>query len=209
MRGGAPDSMVIFVDDDVSMREALKALAESIGLAVRVHGSVQEYLDSPRPDLPCCLVLDVRMPGRSGLDLQAELARQGDAPPIIFLTGHGDVPMTVRAMKAGAMEFLVKPFRDQDLIDAIHQGIASDRKTREKRAEKAKIRKNRASLTARECEVMDQVVRGLLNKQIAGNLGLSEITVKVHRGQVMRKMGARSVAELVRMADALAREPSA
>ena len=204
MTAPPPDALVIFVDDDISMRESLQALAESIGLAAHAYGSVQDYLDAPQRDVPHCLVLDVRMPGRSGLDLQAELAQRGDAPPIIFLTGHGDVPMSVRAMKAGAIEFLIKPFRDQDLIDAIHQGIARDRAARAQRTASAELRQCLETLTRREREVMDQVVQGLLNKQIAGNMSLSEITVKVHRGQVMRKMKARSIADLVRMADALA-----
>ena len=199
---------VVFVDDDPSIREALLALMESIGMPALAYGSVQAFLDAPPIDTPHCLVLDVRLPGRSGLDLQAELARKDLAPPIIFLTGHADVPMTVRAMKAGAIEFLVKPFRDQDLIDAIHEGIERDRQQRSEHGALHSLRERYESLTPRAREVMQHVVQGLLNKQIAGIMDVSEITVKVHRGQVMRKMGARSVADLVRMADQLGIGPT-
>lgn len=199
----APTEAVVFVDDDASMREALVALMQSIGMHAIAFGSVQEYLDAPELAVPHCLVLDVRMPGRSGLDLQSELRRRDHAPPIVFLTGHADVPMSVRAMKAGAIEFLVKPFRDQDLIDAVREGIDSDRENRCDRMAMGSLRDRYQSLTPRAREVLHHVVQGLLNKQIAGLMDLSEITVKVHRGQVMRKMGAKSVAELVRMADAL------
>lgn len=194
---------VVFVDDDPSMREALLALMESIGLSATAYASVQEYLDAPDIVGPHCLVLDVRMPGRSGLDLQNELARREIAPPVIFLSGYADVPMSVRAMKAGAIEFLVKPFRDQDLIDAIASGIAKDRLQRASHLNTSAVRARFATLTPREREVMRQVVQGLLNKQIASDMQLSEITVKVHRGQVMRKMAAASLPELVRMADML------
>lgn len=203
MTADAPAEAVVFVDDDASMREALVALMQSIGMHAIAFGSVQEYLDAPELAVPHCLVLDVRMPGRSGLDLQSELGRRDHAPPIVFLTGHADVPMSVRAMKAGAIEFLVKPFRDQDLIDAIREGIDSDREHRCDRMAMGSLRDRYQSLTPRAREVLHHVVQGLLNKQIAGLMDLSEITVKVHRGQVMRKMGAKSVAELVRMADAL------
>lgn len=200
---GEPNECVVFVEDDASLREALLALMDSIGLAAHAHGSVQAYLDAPPVQVPHCLVLDVRLPGRSGLDLQAELARRGAGVPIVFLSGHADVPMSVRAMKAGAIEFLVKPFRDQDLIDAVHHGIAQDRARRTGSDAVAQLRARYDSLTPRAREVMHHVVRGLLNKQIAALLDVSEITVKVHRGQAMRKMGARSVADLVRMADQL------
>jgi len=190
--------MVVFVEDDCAMREALVGLMDSIGMTAIAHASVQEYRDAPPITVPHCLVLDVRLPGRSGLDLQAELARQDRAPPVIFLTGHADVPMSVQAMKAGAIEFLMKPFRDQDLIDAIHDGITRDRRQRGEHDAGAALRDCFTSL-----EVMRHVAAGLLNKQIAAILGVSEITVKVHRGQAMRKMGARSAAELVRMASQL------
>ncbi|MDE2404351.1 MAG: response regulator transcription factor [Sphingomonadales bacterium] len=194
---------VVFVEDDPALREALLALMDSVGMTAKAYGSVQEYLDAPAVTGPHCLVLDVRLPGRSGLDLQAELARGGASPPIVFLSGHADVPMSVRAMKAGAIEFLVKPFRDQDLIDAIHHGIEEDRRRRAGQTAEAELRLRFDSLTPRAREVMRLVAQGLLNKQIAGMLDVSEITVKVHRGQAMRKMGARSLAELVRMADQL------
>lgn len=198
------DALVIFVDDDLSMREALQALMESVGLSSRAYASVQAYLDAPRPQGPHVLVLDIRMPGRSGLDLQDMLNRdEQPAPPIIFLSGHADIPMSVRAMKAGAIEFLVKPFRDQDLIDAVHLGLERDREQRSAQEQMSFVRQRFERLTRREREVMLLVVKGRLNKQIAADLGLSEITVKVHRGQAMRKMEARSLAELVRMADAL------
>ncbi|MBU6268143.1 MAG: response regulator [Sphingomonadales bacterium] len=194
---------VVFVEDDSSMREALLALMDSIGAAAQAYGSVQEYLDAPLLQCPHCLVLDVRLPGRSGLDLQAEIARREVAPPIVFLSGHADVPMSVKAMKAGAIEFLVKPFRDQDLIDAIHNGLEIDRRRRADGDALSELRARHESLTPRARQVMTMVAQGLLNKQIAGILDVSEITVKVHRGQAMRKMGARSLAELVRMADQL------
>ena len=195
---------ILVVDDDAAVREALHSLLRSVGFAVELYGSVPEFLArGSLPETPCCLVLDIRLPGMSGLDFQNELARQKIAPPIIFITGHGDIPMSVRAMKAGAIEFLTKPFRDQDLLDAIHAGLEVDRKRREETRGMADLQTHYASLSGREQEVMAQVVTGLMNKQIAVNLGIAEITVKVHRGQVMRKMNAQSVVDLARMADRL------
>jgi FixJ family two-component response regulator len=197
------DAIVFVVDDDEGMRQSLKNLIGSVGLRVEAFASAQEFLRSKLTDVPGCLVLDVRLPGLSGLDLQKRMAEAGIEIPIIFITGHGDIPMTVQAMKAGAVEFLTKPFRDQDLLDAIQQALEHDRKTREQRAEIEKLRSRLDSLTPREREVMGLVVAGLLNKQIAGELGTSETTIKIHRHQVMEKMGAGSLAELVRMADRL------
>jgi FixJ family two-component response regulator len=198
-----PGAMVFVVDDDASMRESLKNLIRSVGLRVELFGSAQEFLGSPRPEVPSCLVLDVRLPGLSGLDLQRRTAEAGLDLPIIFITGHGDIPMSVRAMKAGAVEFLTKPFRDQDLLDAIEQALERDRQARQQRAALEALRGRFASLTPRERDVMARVVAGLLNKQIGADLGTSETTVKIHRHQVMAKMGAGSVPELVRMADRL------
>ena len=197
------DSMVFVVDDDAPMRESLKNLIRSVGLRVELFASAQEFLRSNHPDLPSCLVLDVRLPGLSGLDLQRRTGDAGIEIPIVFITGHGDIPMSVRAMKAGAVEFLTKPFRDQDLLDAIQQALERDGKARDQRAALEKVRSRFASLTSREREVMKRVVAGLLNKQIGAELGTSETTVKIHRHQVMEKMGAGSLAELVRMADRL------
>jgi FixJ family two-component response regulator len=196
-------AMVFVVDDDVAMRRSLTNLLRSVGLRVEAFASAQEFLHSKRPDVPGCLVLDVRLPGPSGLDLQRRMAEADTEIPIIFITGHGDIPMTVRAMKAGAVEFLTKPFRDQDLLDAIHQALERDRTAREQRGEIDELRRRLESLTRREREVMGLVVTGLLNKQIAAEVGASETTVKIHRHQVMEKMAAGSLAELVRMADRL------
>jgi FixJ family two-component response regulator len=196
-------SAVFVVDDDASIREALDGLFRSIGLQAKTFGSAAEFLQHKLPDAPSCLVLDVRLPGLSGLDFQAELAAAGLHIPIIFMTGHGDIPMTVKAMKAGAIEFLPKPFRDQDMLDAVQQALERDRERRERNSGLAKLKSSFDTLTPREQEVMSLVTTGLMNKQVAGEIGVSEITAKVHRGNIMRKMGAKSLAELVRMADAL------
>jgi FixJ family two-component response regulator len=195
------DAMVFVVDDDTSLRESLKNLIRSVGLRVEAFASAQEFLGSKRPNVPSCLVLDVRLPGLSGLDLQKRMAEADVEIPIIFITGHGDIPMTVQAMKAGAVEFLTKPFRDQDLLDSIQQALELDRKAREQWAEIEGLRRRFDLLTPREGEVMALMVAGLLNKQIAAELGASETTVKIHRHRVMEKLGAGSLAELVRMAE--------
>jgi RNA polymerase sigma factor (sigma-70 family) len=196
------ESPIVFVvDDDASIRDALKSLIRSVGLRVELFGSPREFVQGKRPDAPSCLVLDVRLPGKSGLDLQRELAAANIHIPIVFITGHGDIPMSVRAMKAGAVEFLTKPFRDQDLLDAIQAGLERDRASRQREAEIATLRERLESLTPREREVLPLVVSGLLNKQVAAELGTTEATVKVHRSQLMRKMGASSLADLVRMSE--------
>src|SRR5580704_8568878 len=196
-------AVVFVIDDDPSMRGALEDLIGSVGLQVRAFASPQDFLHSKLPDAPGCLVLDVRLPGMSGLAFQKELARLGVALPVIFITGHGDIPMSVRAMKAGAVEFLTKPFHDQDLLDAIHAAIERDRKRRREAVLVAELQERYATLTERERQIMTLVAIGRANKQIAAELSLSEMTVKVHRGQVMRKMHAGSLPELVRMADRL------
>jgi FixJ family two-component response regulator len=203
-----PQSNVIVIDDDPMVREALSSLIRSVGLKPTLLASVAEFLKSGRPSGPSCLVLDVRLPGRSGLDFQRDLAAADIRLPIIFITGHGDIPMSVQAMKDGAIEFLTKPFRDQDLLDAVYQGLAQDRASLESDGAIAELRARFETLTPREREVMALVATGRLNKQIAGDLGVSEITVKVHRGQVMRKMHASSLPDLARMADRLRLTPS-
>lgn len=202
--------IVYVIDDDASLREALARLFRSVGLQVTAFASAPEFLRNKLADGPSCLVLDVRLPGLSGLDFQAELIKANIDIPIVFMTGHGDIPMTVRAMKAGAIEFLPKPFRDQDMLDAVQIGLERDRDRRKSAGDAARLKANFATLTSREREIMGLVTAGLMNKQIAGQIGVSEITVKVHRGSVMRKMGAKSLAELVRMADAVGirREPA-
>ena len=197
--------MVFVIDDDESIREALHSLIRSVGLSVATFASAHEFMQSVRPDVPACLILDVRMPGLSGLDLQRDLTEANIHIPIIFITGHGDIPMSVRAMKAGAVEFLTKPFRDQDLLDAIQQALDRDRRARSQQADSADLRNRFHSLTPRETEVFELVVKGLLNKQIALQLGTSEITIKLHRRQVMEKMDAASLADLVRMAERLSK----
>ncbi len=195
--------VVFIVDDEAAMRRSLESLFRSVGLRVEVFASAQDFLRCTPPNLPGCLVLDVRLPGLSGLDLQRRMAEANLDIPIVFITAHGDIPMTVRAMKAGAVEFLTKPFRDQDLLDATHLGLERDREARAQRAASQELHNQYHSLTPREREVMAYVVAGLLNKQIAAELGMSETTVKIHRHRVMEKMGADSLAGLVRMADRL------
>jgi RNA polymerase sigma factor (sigma-70 family) len=197
------DALVFVVDDDASLRASLQDLLASVGLQVVACASAQEFLRRPRPEGPSCLVLDVRLPGLSGLELQRQLAAGDRDMPIIFITGHGDIPMSVQAMKAGAVEFLPKPFRDQDLLDAIHQALARDRQAREQRAQREALRRRFDTLTPRQRDVMARMVAGRLNKQIAGELGTSEATVKTHRQQVMAKMRAESLADLIRLADQL------
>ncbi len=194
---------VVVIDDDASVREALESLLQSVGLRVNLYGSVAEFLAAPQAQAPTCLVLDVRLPGQGGLDFQRSLAAAGVHTPIIFITGHGDIPMSVQAMKGGAIEFMTKPFRDQDLLDAIQSGLERDRARLDRERGMAELRQHFETLTAREREIMGLVASGLLNKQIAGQVGLSEITVKVHRASVMRKMQAKSLADLVLKAEKL------
>jgi FixJ family two-component response regulator len=195
--------VVLVVDDDPSLRDALSSLFRSVGIRAELFGSAPELLSSRLPDVPSCLVLDIRLPEVSGLDFQNQLANAGIHLPIIFMTGHGDIPMSVRAMKAGAVDFLTKPFRDQDMLDAVTVALERDRQRREDDRALAELQALQRSLTAREREVMAFVASGLMNKQIAGEMNLSEITVKIHRGRLMKKMGARSLADLVKMAGTL------
>lgn len=199
----AETAVVHIVDDDSSLRMALDSLFRSVQLGTRLYGSAQGFLAAKRPDVPSCLVLDIRLPGISGLDFQQQLQQAGVHIPVVLMTGHGDIPMSVRGMKAGAIDFLTKPFRDQDMLDAVGAAIERDREKRSADGELGRLRENYESLSPREREVMALVVAGRMNKQVAGDLHLAEITVKIHRGAAMKKMGARSLAELVRMAEAL------
>ncbi|MBR0783219.1 response regulator transcription factor [Bradyrhizobium iriomotense] len=199
----AGEPIVLIVDDDPSMRRALTNLFQSVGLKVQAFSSAAEIMEAKPPAVPSCLVLDIRLPGSSGLDLQADLAKANIHTPIIFITGHGDIPMTVRAMKSGAVDFLTKPVRDQDMLDAVQAAIERDRKRRDAEKSISGVRSRFEGLTARERDVLALVASGLMNKQVAAELGLAEITVKIYRGQIMRKMGAKSLADLVRMTDAL------
>jgi FixJ family two-component response regulator len=201
------DAMVFIIDDDEALREALAALFRSVGLQVKSFASAAEFRQTSLPDVPSCLVLDIRLPGLGGLEFQADLARANIQIPIIFMTGHGDIPMSVRAMKAGAVEFLTKPFRDQDMLDAVQLAIEQDRKQHKDAVATFKLKANFETLSPREQQIMSLVAAGLMNKQIAAEIGVSEVTVKVHRGSVMRKMGAKSIADLVRMSDALGVRP--
>jgi FixJ family two-component response regulator len=204
----AERAVVHIVDDDESLRRALDHVFRSVGLETRTYGTAREFIDATQPDLPGCIVLDVRLPGINGFDLQTRLAELGIRLPVIFMTGHGDIPMTVRGMKAGAVDFLPKPFRDQDMLDAVAMAIDRDRKRRAAEDCAADLKTRFATLSPRERQVMMLVAAGKLNKQVAGDLGLSEVTVKIHRGAAMRKMCARTLADLVRMADALRSEAS-
>lgn len=199
----SPQPVVFVVDDDVSVRDALRNLLRSVGLQVHTFATAMEFLSAGRPDAPGCLVLDIRLPGVSGLDLQRQLIEAKVPIPIIFLTGHGDIQISVRAMKAGAVEFLTKPFRDQELLDAVHLAVQRNRAERQEQAEIAALRKRYDSLTSREQQVLAFVIRGLVNKQIAGELNISEPTVKLHRGRLMHKMGANSLADLIRLSGKL------
>jgi FixJ family two-component response regulator len=200
-------AVVFVIDDDADLRDGLSNLLRSVGLQVRAFGSATDFLESKLPDAPSCLVLDVRLPGLSGLDFQSELIKKNIGVPIVFMSAHGDIPMTVRAMKAGAVEFLPKPFHDQNMLDAVHSALEKDRERRKGIGNTSQLRSSFDSLTSREQEIFAYVASGLMNKQIAAEIEVSEITVKVHRASVMRKMGAKSLADLVRMADALGVRP--
>lgn len=202
-QASADEPIVMIVDDDPSMRRALTNLFQSVGLKVEAFGSAAEIMEAKPPVVPSCLVLDIRLPGSSGFDLQADLAKANIHTPIIFITGHGDIPMTVRAMKSGAIDFLTKPVRDQDMLDAVQAAIERDRKRRDAEKSLSGVRSRFEGLTSRQRDILALVASGLMNKQVAGELGLAEITVKIYRGQIMRKMGAKSLADLVRMSETL------